>query len=50
MAMDKVKEACAAKTIEKLLARLDEADAKKKNKDREKNEDDAGAEAGFVRV
>ena len=45
--MDKVKEACAASTIAKLLARMDEADAKKRNKDKDKNDDDLD-EALFV--
>ena len=47
--MDKVKEACAASTIAKLLARMDEADAKKRNKDKDKNDDDLD-EALFVRT
>ncbi|CAE7802321.1 unnamed protein product [Symbiodinium sp. CCMP2592] len=45
LAMEKVQEVCSARTIAKLLARLDEADAKKKSKEREKNEDDVVAEA-----
>ena len=49
LAMDKVKEACAASTIAKLLARMDEADAKKRNKDKDKNDDDLD-EALFVRT
>lgn len=42
LAMEKVKEMCAAKTITKLLASLDEADAKKKirEKEKEKKDDD----------
>ncbi|CAE7672747.1 unnamed protein product [Symbiodinium sp. CCMP2456] len=46
LAMEKVKEMCAAKTITKLLASLDEADAKKKIREKEKEKkDDALEEA-----